>query len=148
MVKRTEIHEREDGTHWQRTWSPDRRKPQKEIPKTLAELATQTHGDPSMESNSHSTPSTMTESTSFSRADSSGHDDGLATSIGEKSAVGALASIFLRGMKMKRKMLSLNTRRASHPCDSCEGRWHAVISPRNNHIHIRCDGECGLILME
>lgn len=49
---------------------------------------------------------------------------------------------------MKTNMLDKNLTRAKAKCPFCDGHWHAILAGRKNHFHMRCDGDCGSMMME
>ena len=50
--------------------------------------------------------------------------------------------------KFKKVMNKKKLLRAKTRCPRCGSWLHARIAPRNNHIHMRCEGKCGMSMME
>jgi hypothetical protein len=52
------------------------------------------------------------------------------------------------GLKLKKIMLKKGITRCRCACPRCGGTIHAVLAGRKNHLHMACDGRCGMNIME
>ena len=53
-----------------------------------------------------------------------------------------------KAMKWKAAIIKRGLTRAYAPCPYCFGKWHGVLAGPKKHLHMRCDGDCGSMLME
>lgn len=50
--------------------------------------------------------------------------------------------------KLRKVMERRGLRRAKAKCPECGGWLHGRIAPNNGHLHMRCDGPCGRVMMQ
>ena len=55
---------------------------------------------------------------------------------------------FETGMKLKRVMLKKKIRWAKTPCPRCGGWLHGRLAGKRDHLHMSCEGRCGMDMME
>ena len=56
--------------------------------------------------------------------------------------------VFPKAIIMKENMKKKGLVRARAKCPFCAGEWHAILAGRKQHFHMRCDGDCGSMMME
>lgn len=49
---------------------------------------------------------------------------------------------------MKRKMKEKGIRAAKAKCPYCAGFWHGRLAGTKDHMHLKCDGDCGTVMMQ
>ena len=59
-----------------------------------------------------------------------------------------LAEVLNTGMKLKKIMLKKHLKQARCVCPRCGGMIQATLAGPRNHLHMACDGGCGMQLME
>jgi predicted RNA-binding Zn-ribbon protein involved in translation (DUF1610 family) len=50
--------------------------------------------------------------------------------------------------KLKAEMKRMNAWKGTFPCPRCGGNIFATLNGKKQHIWMRCDGGCGMTLME
>lgn len=58
------------------------------------------------------------------------------------------SKILDKAMIMKKNMKAKKLTWAKAKCPFCEGHWFATLNGRKEHIHMRCDGTCGTMMIE
>lgn len=59
-----------------------------------------------------------------------------------------MEQVFDMGAKLKKVMLKRGITRAKARCELCDGYLQGALVGRKNHLHMRCDGTCGSMMME
>jgi len=47
----------------------------------------------------------------------------------------------------RRNMEVKNLRQAKAKCPYCDGHWFMILAGPKKHMHMKCDGNCGSMLM-
>ena len=47
----------------------------------------------------------------------------------------------------QRNMNAKGLRQAKAKCPYCEGHWFMILADPKKHMHMKCDGSCGSMLM-
>ena len=71
-----------------------------------------------------------------------------AQSESKRDFMDAAVEVMQTAAKFKKVMNKKNLLRAKTKCPRCGSWLHASIAPRNNHIHMSCEGKCGMSMME
>lgn len=53
-----------------------------------------------------------------------------------------------KALVMKKNMKAKGVIRAKAKCPYCAGYWHGRLAGPKQHLHMRCDGDCGAMMME
>ncbi|MFC3074669.1 hypothetical protein [Shinella pollutisoli] len=59
-----------------------------------------------------------------------------------------IAEVLATGMKLKSVMNKKGLKRARCVCPRCGGTIRATLAGARNHLHMACDGGCGMQMME
>lgn len=51
-------------------------------------------------------------------------------------------------MSWKANIIKKGLVRAKAKCPYCDGYWHGVLAGSKKHLHMKCDGDCGTMLMQ
>lgn len=49
---------------------------------------------------------------------------------------------------MKANMKKKGIKAAKAKCPYCDGFWHGRLAGPKQHLHMKCDGDCGSMMME
>lgn len=56
--------------------------------------------------------------------------------------------IIQKASVMKRNMIAKKLIEAKAKCPYCAGYWRAILAGPRQHMHMRCDGDCGTMMMQ